>query len=242
MEEYIAAYKAYLASTRVKILAHFYRNMTGVQRFEVFAGLALTLLMIFATALLDHQQTAAIIAMVGFTALSLYMTFYVVCRNFRLVYLQFYLDYGDKMEFHADIYVRYLAFINQLRLENLYMVDDLKKIIDMIKTELDGRHIVFPMLNTLPRLTVTLLLTLLLGGIAYTYQGQLPVHPLVALTGTMVVLIIGSGMYTNYRKSIQLRTLKKFCRWAISDIEYETDFDGVEEEFEDSPMVGLASR
>ncbi len=232
MEEYISAYKAYLASTRVKIFAHFYRNMTAVQRFEVNGSLLLTLLMIAAISLLDHTQTAAIVAMALFIGQTLYMTYYVVCRNFRLVYLQLYLDYGEKMEFYADTYVRYLAFIHQLRIHNLYMVDDLKKIIEMIKAELDNKHIAYPMLTTLPRLFTTVLLALSIATVLYIYKASLPWHPGLMWLIVLAALIMGTGLFSRYRKSIQLLTLKKFCRWAISDIEYETDFDGIEEEFD----------
>lgn len=232
MEEYIAAYKAYLASTRIKIFAHFYRNMNAVQRFEVNGSLLLALLMIAAISQLEHTQTAAIVAMALFIGLTLYMAYYIICRNFRLVYMQLYLDYGEKMEFHADTYVRYLAFIHQLRIHNLYMVDDLKKIIEMIKAELDSKHIVYPMLTTLPRLFTTLLFTLLAGSLFYTYKTDLPLHPALMWLIVMAALIMGTGLYARYRKSIQLLTLKKFCRWAINDIEFETDFDGIEEEFD----------
>lgn len=231
MDEYITAYKAYLASTRVRIFQHFYSNMSTVQRFEVNGGIMLSVLLAIATGLLNSSQPAGISVMVILTAVSLYMTYYVICRNFRSVYMQLYLDYGEKMEFHADAYVRYLAFIHQLRIHNLYMIDDLKKIIEMVKAELDGKHAAYPMLTTLPRLAVTLLLTLLIGILIITYQALIPVHPLIALIIVMTALIIGSGLFANYRKSIQLRTLKKFCRWAITDIEYETDFDGIEEVF-----------
>lgn len=226
------AYKAYLASTRVKIFAHFYRNMTAVQRFEVNGSLLLNLLMLAAINQLDHTQTAAIVAMASFIGLTLYLTFYVICQNFRMVYLQLYLDYGEKMEFHADTYVRYLAFINQLRIHNLYMVDDLRRIIEMIKAELDSKHITYPLLTTLPRLFTTVLFTLLVGSLLYIFKTDLPHHPALAWIVIMVALLMGTGLFARYRKSIQLLTLKKFCRWAISDIEYETDFDGIEEEFD----------
>jgi len=233
MDEYIAAYKAYLASTRSKILVHFYRHMSKHRCFEVNSSIAISFLLIIATSTLAHTHITGLVALILFTLLSFYITYYLICMNFRRVYLPLYHEYGDKMENNADTFVRYLAFINQIRIRNLYMVDDLEKIIRMINAELTDKHISFIMLNTLPRLLVTILLTILIGSLLYTWQGQLPLHPLLMLGIVMAVLIIGSGYLASYRKSMQLHTLKKFCEWAIVDIEDETDFDGVEEVFKE---------
>jgi len=241
MDEYIAVYRSHIKASRREMLFYFYKRMTSQQRFEVMSGVMVTVLVVMAALTIETNNLVVIFVMFLASLLSIYMTVYIIQKNFRRAYLPLYTKFGDKIEFFKDEYIYYLLFIRNIRVQNHYMIDTMNTVISAIKTELDFKSLPYPLFSTLPKTMFSLLLTILIGSLMFKIHesqaagdlsGLIIIAALLVFALIMSLIFVLRGVYSRYRKSLCLNTLKKHCRWVIRDIKNETNFDVVEDIFD----------